>query len=61
MYKSFRGSWVTRSPMRAESSTPLARKMMIHPYSRMRELVQKGIISRSMARFFHLGGSFAIK
>ena len=44
-----------------ESSTPPARKMMIHPYSRIRELVQKGIINSSMVRFFHLGPSLAMK
>ena len=61
MYSSFKGSLVTCSAIRKESNNPPARKMMIHPYSRMRELVQKGIISKSMVRFFHLGPSLAIK
>ena len=43
------------------SSTPPARKMIIHPYSRKRELVQKGIIKSIMVRFFHFAVSFAMK
>ena len=35
--------------------------MMIHPYSRIKELVQKGIINSSMVLFFHFGPSLAIK
>ena len=40
---------------------PPARKIMIHPYNRIKELVQKGIISSIMVRFFHFAVSFAIK
>ena len=43
------------------SKTPPARKMMIHPYSRSRELVQKGIIKSSITRFFQWAVSLAIK
>ena len=38
-----------------------ARKMIIQPYRRIRLLVQNGIISASITRFFHLAVSFAIK
>ena len=61
MYSTFRGSLVMCRAISTESSTPPARKMMIHPYSRIRERVQKGIINSSMVRFFHLGPSLAMK
>ena len=34
------------------SSVPFARKMMIHPYSRMSELVQNGIMSSSICLLY---------
>ena len=35
--------------------------MMIQPYRRISELVQNGIISSIIVRFFHLAVSFAMK
>ena len=57
----FKGSLVMRRAISSWSKTPPARKMMIHPYSRSRELVQKGIIKSSITRFFQWAVSLAIK
>ena len=61
MYSSLSGLSVRPRPISSLSSVPFARKMMIHPYSRMSELVQNGIMSSSITRFFHCADSFAIK
>ena len=61
MYSSFRGESVRPRPIRALSSVPLARKMIIQPYRRISEFVQNGIMISSISLFFHAAESFAIK
>ena len=61
VYNSLSGVFVMPKNIKSLSSTPLLLNIIIHPFSLIRPLVQKGIIRSIIILLFHLSLSLPIK